>query len=102
MDFKLRIICTKLFAKLCLNIVFDNQVAKCFSRRLHASRVMATAMSKFDPSVPLPYSKLRKNYDVVKKRLNKPMSLAEKILYSHIDDAQGKVKVKRSLSVTHW
>ena len=42
-------------------------------------------MSKWDKE-PLPYEKLNKNLDVVKKRLDRPMTLSEKILYSHLDD----------------
>jgi aconitate hydratase len=51
---------------------------------------MAAAMSKFDPNSPLPYGKMRKNYEIVKKRLNRPMTLSEKILYSHLDDPKGE------------
>lgn len=43
-------------------------------------------MSKFDSDVFLPYEKLEKNLQVVKKRLNRPLTLSEKILYSHLDD----------------
>lgn len=43
-------------------------------------------LSKFDNDVYLPYEKLNSNLDVVKKRLNRPLTLSEKILYSHLDD----------------
>lgn len=43
-------------------------------------------MSKFDPNVYLPYEKLSSNLDIVKKRLNRPLTLSEKVLYSHIDE----------------
>ena len=43
------------------------------------------SMSKWDKE-PLPYEKLNKNLQVVKKRLDRPMTLSEKILYSHLDD----------------
>jgi len=43
-------------------------------------------MSKFDQSSPMPYEKLVKNLEVVKGRLNRPLTLSEKILYSHLDD----------------
>jgi len=65
-------------------------VAKCLARRIHTSRGLgAAAMSKFDPDVLLPYNKLKKNLDIVKKRLNRPLTLSEKILYSHLEDAKG-------------
>jgi len=59
-------------------------------RLLHSSPRAMGAMSKFDPDVPLPYSKLSKNYEIVKKRLGRPLALSEKILYSHLDDPNGQ------------
>lgn len=49
------------------------------------------AMSKFDPDAYLPYDRLMKNLEVVKKRLNRPLTLSEKVLYSHLDDPQNQV-----------
>ena len=48
------------------------------------------AMSKFDQTSPMPYEKLMQNLEVVKSRLNRPMTLSEKVLYSHLDDPQGQ------------
>ena len=36
------------------------------------------------------YATTRKNLEIIKKRLNRPMTLAEKILYGHLDDPQGQ------------
>lgn len=47
-------------------------------------------MSKFDPA-PLPYAKLTKNLEIVKKRLGRDMTLSEKVLYSHLEDPKGQV-----------
>lgn len=47
-------------------------------------------MSKFDKA-PLPYEKLTKNLEIVKKRLGRDMTLSEKVLYSHLDDPKGQV-----------
>lgn len=44
------------------------------------------AMSKFDSTSPMPYEKLLKNLEIVKARLQRPLTLSEKILYSHLDD----------------
>ena len=55
-------------------------------RCLHTTVVASTAMSKFDKNSTMPYEKLVQNLEVVKKRLNRPMTLSEKILYSHLDD----------------
>ncbi|KOB76678.1 Aconitase isopropylmalate dehydratase domain containing protein [Operophtera brumata] len=46
-------------------------------------------MSRFDPA-PLPYAKLTKNLEIVKKRLGRDMTLSEKVLYSHLDDPNGQ------------
>jgi len=62
------------------------RVAACEARCFHTSIVANVAMSKFDQNSPMPYEKLVKNLEVVKGRLNRPMTLSEKILYSHLDD----------------
>merc|ERR1719362_2180492 len=56
------------------------------ARCLHTSRVACVAMSKFDAESEMPYPKLVKNLDVVKGRLNRPLTLSEKILYPHLDE----------------
>jgi aconitase A len=48
------------------------------------------AMSKFDNTSPLPYDKLVKNLEIVKSRLNRPLTVSEKILYSHLDDPKAQ------------
>jgi aconitate hydratase len=68
-------------------------------RWFHASSAVASkvALSKFDPNVYLPYEKLVKNLDVVKKRLNRPLTMSEKVLYSHLDDPANQ-DIKRGTS----
>jgi len=56
-------------------------------------RVAGVAMSRLDKD-PLPYEKLQKTLDIVKKRLNRPLTLSEKVLYSHIDDPQNQDVVR--------
>ncbi len=48
----------------------------------------AAAMSRFDPSSPLPYDKLMQRLGVVRNKLNRPLTLSEKVLYSHLDNPQ--------------
>lgn len=57
-------------------------------RQFHASCAAAAkvALSRFDQDVYLPYDKLQKNIEIVKKRLGRPLTLSEKILYGHLDD----------------
>ena len=52
--------------------------------------VAAVAMSKFDEKSPLPYEKLVERLAVVKSRLGRPLTLSEKVLYSHLDDPKGQ------------
>jgi len=52
--------------------------------------VANAAMSKFDKNSVLPYEKLVSNLEVVKGRLGRPLTLSEKILYSHLDDPAGQ------------
>ncbi|KAF8791840.1 Aconitate hydratase like protein [Argiope bruennichi] len=58
------------------------------SRLFHSSPLVyaahKVAMSKFD-TAPVPYEKLQKNLKIVRDRLKKPLTLAEKVLYSHLD-----------------
>lgn len=67
------------------------------ARYVHSSPRSCAAMSKFDPDSPLPYAKLGKNFDIIKSRINRPLTLAEKILYSHLDDPKGQ-EIERGVS----
>lgn len=69
--------------------MFTDVQARCFHVSPLAFAASKVAMSKFDVD-PLPYEKLAKRLEVVKKRLNRPMTLSEKILYSHIDEPQNQ------------
>lgn len=52
------------------------------------------AMSKFDSTSPMPYEKLLANLEIVKARLQRPLTLSEKILYSHLDDPHNQEIVR--------
>ncbi|XP_054722077.1 probable aconitate hydratase, mitochondrial isoform X2 [Uloborus diversus] len=75
-----------LWAHKCLP-VFNTHVV---SRSYHKSSLLFSnpkvAISKFDSSTFLPYEKLSKNLDIIRNRLGRPLTLAEKILYSHLDE----------------
>ncbi|XP_045516225.1 aconitate hydratase, mitochondrial-like [Pieris brassicae] len=62
---------------------------RCFSVSPLTAAAAQVAMSRFDKA-PLPYEKLTKNLEVVKKRLGRDMTLSEKVLYSHLDDPKGQ------------
>lgn len=61
-------------------------------RLIHSSAVCAAKqvpMSNLDKE-PLPYEKLQSNLKIVRSRLNRPLTLSEKILYSHLDDPKNQ------------
>lgn len=62
--------------------------ARCFHVSPLAFAAQKVAMSRFDTSSYLPHSTLNGKLDVVKNRLKRPMTLSEKILYSHLDDPE--------------
>uniref|UniRef100_A0A4W3H100 Aconitate hydratase, mitochondrial n=1 Tax=Callorhinchus milii TaxID=7868 RepID=A0A4W3H100_CALMI len=51
-----------------------------------ACRRAAVSMSRFEPNEFINYEKLHKNLGIIRKRLDKPLTLSEKIVYSHLDD----------------
>uniref|UniRef100_A0A671U0C5 Aconitate hydratase, mitochondrial n=1 Tax=Sparus aurata TaxID=8175 RepID=A0A671U0C5_SPAAU len=59
-------------------------------RRLHVSAAYrakaSVSMSRFEPSSFVNYERLQSNVDIVRKRLNRPLTLSEKIVYGHLDD----------------
>ena len=48
-------------------------------------------LSKFEPDSDLPYGKLSTNLDVIRGRLDRPLTLSEKVLYSHINEPETQV-----------
>merc|ERR1711936_801750 len=66
------------------------QLASSQARWLSTSRIACVAMSKFDDNSVMPYEKLVKNLEVVKARLARPLTLSEKILYSHLDEPESQ------------
>merc|ERR1711962_577441 len=76
---------TQLFSKQVPKLRLINE-ARC----LHTSKVACVAMSKLDPGSEMPYPKLVKTLDVVKGKLGRPLTLSEKILYSHLDEPESQ------------
>ncbi|KAM8930326.1 aconitate hydratase, mitochondrial [Pelodytes ibericus] len=60
------------------------------ARRYHVSAVLCqrakVAMSHFEPNEYISYEKVDKNINIVRKRLDRPLTLSEKIVYGHLDD----------------
>nr|AYV89243.1 putative aconitate mitochondrial [Tetranychus evansi] len=53
--------------------------------KLHSSPQCMVAMSRLDKD-HIPFSKYKDNLKIVKNRLNRPLTLSEKILYGHLDN----------------
>lgn len=54
-----------------------------YIRCLSASQI---PISHFDKDVGLPFEKLESNLKIVKDRLSRPLTMSEKVVYSHLDD----------------
>ncbi|KAM9463148.1 aconitate hydratase, mitochondrial-like [Clarias gariepinus] len=61
-------------------------------RRLHVAAALSAkakvAMSRFEPNSYINYDKLQSNVNIVRKRLDRPLTLSEKIVYGHLDDPE--------------
>ncbi|XP_063164362.1 aconitate hydratase, mitochondrial [Candoia aspera] len=73
--------------------VLVNQLQQLLSkgvRRYHVSTFLCqrakAAMSQFEPNEYINYEQLEKNVNIVQKRLDRPLTLSEKIVYGHLDD----------------
>eukprot|EP01084_Bolivina_argentea_P212482 361183_1 len=55
-------------------------------------------ISNFEPNIPLPYNKLLNNLSIIRSKLNRPLSLSEKILYSHMEDPECVTDIIRNNS----
>nr|CAB3219762.1 aconitate hydratase, mitochondrial-like [Phallusia mammillata] len=59
-------------------------------RLFHTTSVVqaraAVAMSRYEPDQKIKYAKLEENISIVKNRLQRPLTLSEKIVYGHLDD----------------
>jgi len=79
--------------------IFSAVQAPCV-RMFHSStsaRAAAVAMSKMEPDQFIQYDKLKENIGIVKNRLQRPLTLSEKIVYGHLDDPHNQV-IERGVS----
>jgi len=61
------------------------------SRQFHATAcVQGVPMSRFEQDKFIDYDKLTHNVKIVQDRLNRPLTLSEKILYGHLDDPKNQ------------
>ncbi len=55
------------------------------------------AISALEPNTPLSYDAARARLAIVRERLNRPLTLGEKVLYSKLEDPKGQ-DIKRGSS----
>lgn len=67
------------------------------ARNAAASRYLAT-MSIHEPDSKLPYEKIAAKLEVVKKYKTGPLTLAEKIIYGHLDNPEDAKEIQRGSS----
>ncbi|KRZ18135.1 putative aconitate hydratase, mitochondrial [Trichinella zimbabwensis] len=87
-----------------INLFFNGTKIMGF-RQFNSARFLHKSSTHFATQVPisrfeldkfLPYDALIQRLDIVRKRLNRPLTLAEKILYSHLDDPENAEIVRGS------
>lgn len=59
--------------------------------------LLQVAISPLEPNTPLSYDKVRARLAIVRERLNRPLTLGEKILYGKLEDPKGQ-DIKRGAS----
>ncbi|XP_056263517.1 aconitate hydratase, mitochondrial-like [Pseudoliparis swirei] len=81
-------------ASYCLTVTRLRLALGTGARRLHVSAAFSAkakvAMSRFEPSSSVNYEKMHENIDIVRRRLGRPLTLSEKIVYGHLDDPAGQ------------
>ncbi|XP_065826162.1 aconitate hydratase, mitochondrial-like [Oscarella lobularis] len=66
-----------------------NHVVSVATRRLSALAAAQTVpMSHFEPNAHINYERIDRNLKTVRKSLNRPLTLSEKILYGHLDSPE--------------
>ncbi|XP_014910897.1 aconitate hydratase, mitochondrial [Poecilia latipinna] len=64
------------------------------ARRFHVAAVLSAragaAMSRFEPGSSIGYGKMHENIGIVRRRLGRPLTLSEKIVYGHLDNPAGQ------------
>jgi len=81
-------------------------ISRFFTKQIPSARLFhsatnvaakAVAISRFDPCHNIPYEKIRENISVVRNRLQRPLTLSEKIVYGHLDDPLNQ-EIERGVS----
>jgi aconitate hydratase len=63
-----------------------------------AAALKNVPMSRLEPDVSIQYEKLASKLEQVRKLRGKPMTLAEKVLFSHLDDPSIAKSIQRGVT----
>ena len=63
-----------------------------------AAALKNVPMSRLEPNVSIQYEKLAATLAQVRAARNKPMTLAEKVVYSHLDDTKSAKTIQRGVT----
>ncbi|XP_069380944.1 aconitate hydratase, mitochondrial-like [Paralichthys olivaceus] len=81
-------------ASYCLTVTRLRLALGTGARRFHVSAAFSAkakvAMSRFEPGSSINYEKMHENINTVRRRLGRPLTLSEKIVYGHLDDPAGQ------------
>ncbi|CAB1415225.1 unnamed protein product [Pleuronectes platessa] len=81
-------------ASYCLTVTRLRLALGTGARRFHVSAAFSAkakvAMSRFEPDSCINYEKMHENINTVRRRLGRPLTLSEKIVYGHLDDPVGQ------------
>jgi aconitate hydratase len=70
--------------------IFARTIKPALSVRCFGIASERVSMSIFEKDKYINYQRIEDNLKVVKKRLNRPLTLSEKIVYGHLDDAENQ------------
>jgi hypothetical protein len=63
-----------------------------------AAALKNVPMSRLEPNVTIQYEKLAATLNEVRKARNTPMTLAEKVVYSHLDETKSAKSIQRGVT----
>eukprot|EP00461_Guttulinopsis_vulgaris_P001088 UN01088 len=71
------------------------KVSKKVNRTTKRNFSAKVPLSPLEPNTELPYEKLAANLETVRKHIKRPLTLAEKVVYSHLDNADDAADIVR-------
>ncbi|KAJ2232989.1 Aconitate hydratase mitochondrial [Coemansia sp. RSA 1286] len=86
-----------MFSRSAARVLKNSAVGAAGFRRSMATAPQKVPMSVHEPNKYINYQRIEDNLEIVRKRLNRPLTLSEKIIYGHLDNA-AEQDIKRGVS----